>query len=486
MIADLFQLPAQVGSVLLVVDMAIRVLALVSVPRGRLPSAGLAWLLAIFFLPILGGLAYLVIGRPDLPRERQRDQALASERFAERAPEVPDLVEHDPEPTWLGGLTRLMGALGAAPLLRGGRVEVVLGIEDQVRHLVEVVDGARETLHVEYYTLALDGTTRPVLDAVVRAHRRGVQVRVLADHLGCLPYPGWKRARRVLDEAGVEWRYSLPVQPLRGRYQRPDLRNHRKIVVVDHEVALVGSLNLIDPSYEKRSNRRKGLRWQDVLVHLEGPAVAAVEAVFAADWRSEAGEPPPLAEHPPAPRGDDLVQVVPSGPGLDRQSALRMTTALVSGAQRRVAITTPYFVPDESLLHAVTSAALSGVEVELYTGEIADKAVTTRAQRSYYDALLEAGVRIWLYPAPTVLHAKHITVDDDVVMLGSANMDIRSFELDLEISLVVRGTGPTAAVRASEAGRREVSHLLSAQEWSERPRRQRVLEDLARLTSALQ
>ncbi len=255
---------------------------------------------------------------------------------------------------------------------------------------------------------------------------------------------------------------------------------------MDHEVAFLGSLNLIDPGHEKRSARRKGLRWQNVLVRLHGPAVGAVEAVFAADWRSEAGDPPPLADQPPAPAGDDLVQVVPSGPGLDRQSALRMTTALVSGAQRRVGITTPYLVPDESLLHAVTSASMSGVEVELFTGEIADKAITTRAQRSYYDALLSAGVRVWLYPAPTVLHAKHITVDDDVVMLGSTNMDIRSFELDLEISLVVRGEGPTAAVRASEEDRRGVSHLLTAQEWSARPRRQRVVEDLARFTSALQ
>ncbi|MEJ5868427.1 phospholipase D-like domain-containing protein [Pseudokineococcus sp. 5B2Z-1] len=486
MLVELFSLPAQVAAVVFAVDLVIRVVALLTVPRGRLPSSGLAWLMAILFLPVVGGLVYLVIGRAKLPAERREHQRRASERFARGASESEDLVVRDPGPPWLSSLTRLMATLGASPVLRGGRVDVVLGIEDQVRALTEAVDGARETLHVQFYTLALDETTRPVVDAVVRAHRRGVRVLVLADHLGSVPYPGWKEARRALDEAGVEWRYSLPVQPLHGRYQRPDLRNHRKSVVVDHEVALVGSLNLIDPGYEKRSNQRKGLRWQDALVRLEGPAVAAVEAVFAADWRSEAGEPPPLADRPPAPAGDDLVQVVPSGPGLDRQSALRMTTALVSGAQRRVGITTPYFVPDESLLHAVTSAALSGVEVELFTGEIADKALVTRAQRSYYDALLSAGVKIWLYPAPTVLHAKHITVDDDVVMLGSANMDIRSFELDLEISLVVRGEGPAAAVRASEGGRREVSHLLTQEEWAARPRRRRVLEDLARLTSALQ
>jgi len=483
---DLFPLSSQVGLALLVLDTAIRVLAVVTVPRKRLPSAGLAWLLAIFFLPVVGGLTYLVIGRSRLPQHRQEDQARASRRFAERTPEVADLVVRDPEPVWLGPLSRMMEDLGSTPLLGGSRVDVVLGFEEQVRHLAEVVDAARRVVHVQFYTLALDRSTAPVFAALARASRRGVEVRVLADHLGCLPYPGWKDARRALEDAGIPWRFALPVQPLRGRYQRPDLRNHRKIVVVDHEVAYVGSMNLIDPGYEKRSNRRRGLRWQDVLVRLEGPVAAAVEAVAAADWRSESGASPPLAARPPAPRGVEAVQVVPSGPGLDRQSALRLVTALVNGAQRRLAITTPYFVPDESLLHAVTSASLRGVDVELFTGESADQALVSHAQRSYYGALLDAGVRVWLYPAPTVLHVKHITVDEDVVMLGSANMDIRSFELDLELSIVVSGRATSSAVRASEDDRRRVSRLLTAQEWASRPRWRHALDDLARLTSALQ
>lgn len=390
MIADLFralfQLPAQVASVLFLVDTIIRIVALLTVPRGRWPSAGLAWLMAIFFLPIVGGLTYIVIGRSQLPQHRVEDQTRSMERLVGSTSHLTGATDHDPEPIWLAPLAEMM----------------------------------------------------------------------------------------------------LPVQPLRGRYQRPDLRNHRKIVVIDHETALVGSLNLIEPGYQKHANRRRSLCWQDVVVRVEGPPVSAVEAVFAADWRSETGVSLPLAEHPNALIGSAAVQVVPSGPGLNRRAALRLVTALVNNAERRLAITTPYFVPDESLLHAVSSASLRGVTVELFTGEIADQVVVSRAQKSYYAALLEAGVRIWLYPAPTVLHVKHITVDDRVVMLGSANMDIRSFELDLEVSIVVSGRGPTAAVRESEDDRRKVSHLLSNEEWSSRPRWQRMLDDLARLTSALQ
>lgn len=486
MLADVVQLPARLGAVLLVVDTLIRVAALVFVPRGRLPSAGLAWLLAIFFLPVVGGIAYLVLGRSELPRARRDAQAATNERLGRGGDGVDELVVHAPHPEWIRPVTRMMQRVGATPLLGGSRGELVLGFEEQVRRLVEAVDGARRVVHVEFYTLSRDDSTAPFFDALARATARGVEVRVLADHLGSVRYPRWRATARALDDAGATWHLMVPFQPFRGRWQRPDLRNHRKIVVVDHEVAFAGSMNLIDPSYLKRANRRKGLRWVDSLVRVEGPAVAAVEAVFATDWLSEAGEPPPLGEAPPAPCGGTAVQVVPSGPGFDRQSVPRLVTALAHGAERRLVITTPYFIPDEALLHALTSASLRGVEVELHTGEIADQALVEKAERSYYEALLDAGVRIWLSPRPTIVHAKHMTVDDEVTVVGSANMDIRSFQLDLELMLMVCGRSFVDQLRAVEDGYRRVSRELTAQEWSRRSGYHRVVDDLTRLTSAVQ
>ena len=186
------------------------------------------------------------------------------------------------------------------------------------------------------------------------------------------------------------------------------------------------------------------------------------------------------------PAGDLELQVVPSGPGFDGDNNLKLFLALIYAAQRRIVITSPYFVPDESLLAAVTTTVQRGVPVDLFVSEIGDQAVVWHAQRSYYEALLRAGVRIFQYPAPYILHAKHFTIDDDVAVIGSSNMDMRSFGLNLEVSLMVRGREFVREMRAVEDGYREISKELTLAEWLKQPLRSTVLDNLARLTSALQ
>ncbi len=283
-------------------------------------------MLAIFFLPLIGGLAYLVIGRAQLPQERREIHATTMQRLAQSPANPQDVVVEEPRPPWARPVAQMMQNIGATPLLGANDVELVLRFDQQLTRMVEAVDAARQVLHIQFCTLSKDASTAPFFDPVARA--RGVDVRVLADHLGPVRYPGWKDTVRALEEAGVTWCLALPVRPLRGRYQRPDPRNHRKIVVVDHEAALVSSMNLIDPSHQKRSHLRKGLRWVGSLVRLQGPVAAAVEAIFATDWLSETGQVPPMPSSPPAPRGEAAVQVVPSGPGStarsdDHVSALR-------------------------------------------------------------------------------------------------------------------------------------------------------------------
>ena len=186
----------------------------------------------------------------------------------------------------------------------------------------------------------------------------------------------------------------LPVQPLKGKFQRPDLRNHRKILVIDGVVGFTGSQNVIDASYDKRSNIKRGLRWKDLMVRFEGPIVAGINALFVTDWYSETDELLVReVERAPVNHGNDLLdaQVVPSGPGFDGENNLRLFNSLIYAAQERVIITSPYFVPDESMLYAITTAAQSGVDVQLFVSEIGDQAVTYHAQRSYYEELLRAG-----------------------------------------------------------------------------------------------
>jgi len=179
-------------------------------------------------------------------------------------------------------------------------------------------------------------------------------------------------------------------------------------------------------------------------------------------------------------------QLVPSGPGFVTENNLRMFTTLIYSATRRISLTSPYFVPDESLLYAVTTAAQRGIEVELFVSEEADQFMVGHAQASYYRQLLEAGVRIWLYPAPAVLHAKHFTIDDDVAVIGSSNMDMRSFALNYEISMLLLGKEIVDRMRTIEDGYRASCRELTTAEWAQRPRRLKYVDNVMRLTSSLQ
>jgi cardiolipin synthase A/B len=177
---------------------------------------------------------------------------------------------------------------------------------------------------------------------------------------------------------------------------------------------------------------------------------------------------------------------VPSGPAFDGENNLRLFLSLVNSAQERVIITSPYFVPDEAMMYAITSARLRGLEVQLFVSEIGDQGSVWHAQRSYYGALLRAGVQIWLYPGPYILHAKHLSIDDDVAVIGSSNMDIRSFNLNFEVCMLVRGPSFVADMRRVEEGYRTVGRQLTLEEWEQEPATATFLDGIARLTSALQ
>ncbi|MBN9170760.1 MAG: hypothetical protein J0I50_02560, partial [Microbacterium sp.] len=318
---------------------------------------------------------------------------------------------------------------------------------------------------------------------------RGVTVRVLLDHWANRGKPYYRRTLRRLTRMGAKWRLMLPVQPFKGKYQRPDLRNHRKLVVVDGDVAFMGSQNLTDSTYNLKKNIRRGLHWVDLMVRVEGPVVASINAVFLSDWYSETGE---TLEHEielfemNAGPGDLDCQIIPSGPGFRFENNLRLFLGLLYYAQRKIIIVSPYFVPDEAMLLAVTTACHRGLQVELFVSEEGDQAMVYHAQRSYYEVLLKAGVRIWMYRKPFILHTKSLTIDDEVAIIGSSNMDMRSFGLNMEISMLVRGSEFVNEMRDVEDMYRNLSRELTLEEWEKQPLRSTVLDNLARLTSALQ
>jgi cardiolipin synthase len=314
-------------------------------------------------------------------------------------------------------------------------------------------------------------------------------VRVLADHIATRKVANSKDMTAELDRIGVEWAWMLPVMPLKGKYQRLDLRNHRKIVVVDGTVAFTGSQNLIDRSYDSPKNQKRGLQWQELVTRVEGPAASALNLVFLSDWLIETGKDlsseafVPVQQIPQA--GDLLCQVVPSGPTYRTENNLRLFLSLIYGATEKVILTSPYFVPDEAMVYAITSACERGLDVQLFVSEQADQWLVGHAQRSYYGVLLEAGVRIFLYPAPYILHSKHFSIDDDIAVIGSSNMDIRSFSLNAEVMVLVRGESFVAGMREVEEGYRQAGRELTLDEWNRQSGKDTFFDGIARLTSAV-
>ncbi|MGZ4476072.1 MAG: cardiolipin synthase [Nocardioides sp.] len=477
---------------LISVEVGLRLIALGVIPGNRKPSTGMAWLLLILVEPIIGFAIFLLVGRIALSRGRMERKGAAVEVMRARAAQQVNVIE-PPLTAPVERVTELNRRLGALPIVDGNTVAMREGYAEVIREIADEVDRATSYVHVEFYIVAWDEVSAPLLEAMERAAARGVAVRLLLDHVGSFRVRGYRTMVRRLRASGIAWQPMLPLQLLRGRFQRPDLRNHRKIAIVDGRVGWTGSLNLIEPGYHRASSRRLGRSWVELMVRVEGPVVSSLNAVFASDWYAETAEdvdhglaPSTAGEQVVREPGEIACQVVPSGPGLAVENNLRMFTSLLYLATERISITSPYFVPDESLLYAVTTAAQRGIPVELFVSEDADQFMVGRAQASYYRALLEAGVRIYRYPSPDILHSKHFTIDTDIAVIGSSNMDMRSFALNYEVSLMIPDEGVVAAMREVEDHYRAISRELTLAEWLRRSPGARYVDNVMRLTAALQ
>ncbi len=489
-------IPALISAALAVANIAIVIAAFVVLPGGRRPQTAMAWLLLILAIPFVGFLLFLLFGRTSVGRKRRERQDEVNAAILAAA-HLEDLEDHERRvrlPPLVQSFARLNRKLGVLPLSFGNTVELIDDYQGGIEQMAREVATATDYVHVQFYISAWDEMTAPFFEELVRATERGVTVRFLFDHIGSKGIPVYKEMLAKLEGTKIQWAPMLPIKPLKGEFRRPDLRNHRKILVVDGRVAFSGSQNLIEPCYDKPKNQKLGRAWVELIARLEGPVVQELNVVFATDWFSETGEDlravvsvlaPPASERPGA-ISEVGVQVVPSGPGFSGENNLRLFNAMIYSAERRLSLTSPYFVPDDSLLYAVTTAAQRGVEVELFVGATADQFMVAHAQRSYYEALLKAGVRIWLYPEPFVLHAKHFSVDDQVAVVGSSNMDMRSFALNYEVVMMMTGEEIVARISKVQDTYRELSTELTLDDWGKRTRGQRYLDNVMRLTATLQ
>ena len=475
--------------VVLAIYLAIIVFAATVVSANRKPSSAIAWVLAVIFIPVIGVLFFLLVGNGRLPRHRRDEQRLVTKAIMDRTQGGLDKLSNaDQWPDWLPSIATLNRNLGALPMVGGNTARLIPDYAGSIEAMAAEIDRARDYVHVEFFILVWDEETKPFFDAMARACARGVTVRVLSDHVAQFSYPNRRRTLKLLKEMGAQYMPMLPLQPFKGHWRRPDMRNHRKLVVVDGAIGYAGSQNLIIDHYHKKANIKRGLHWHELMARFEGPIVRELDAVFITDWYSETQDllhlnhaPIVLSQEP----GSLDAQVVPSGPSFENDNNLKMFAAVIQNARHRISVTSPYFVPDETIQMAMVTAGNRGLDVELFVSEISDQFMVFHAQRSYYEELLRAGVKIYLYAAPTVLHAKHLSIDDDVAIIGSSNLDIRSLSLHMELMVLVQGRDFVDDMRLVEDDYRAQSRLLTLEAWRQRPRREKALDNLMRLTSSL-
>ena len=467
-------------NVFFAVEWAVRIAMIVVVPFRRSPEAAKGWLLLIFFEPAIGIALYLLIGRPTLPAwriQRHLEFTALSKPAYDRLSRDPNIFHPQLGPT-LDRAVTLASNLGRLPILGGNAAEILAEYDGTIDRLIADIDMAHDHVHLLFYIVADDATTWRVVEALARAVDRGVVCRLLADSLGSRP--GFSRLLPRLLAAGVLAEETMRVGFFRRRTGRIDLRNHRKIAVIDGRIAYTGSQNLVDATF------KRGLTYEELNVRLDGPIALELQAVFVEDWYVETGETLSDIRYFPDPRiaGDVTGQTLPSGPGYPRENNQRLIVSLIHAASRRVVITMPYLVPDEALLQALQTAVLRGTEVTLVVPLQMDQILVHLAQRSYYDELLSSGVRICRY-GKRFLHAKHVTIDDRIAWIGSSNLDVRSFALNAEIVVLLYDSGVCDSLAREQARYVRDGQMLDPAGWSQRPAAVKVAENLARLLGPL-
>ncbi len=470
------------GTLYLISEWAVRLSMLFYVPQRRSPAAARGWLLLIFFLPWPGLVLYAVFGRAYLPRQRLEMQRAVSRLVRDLQPRIlgDALVTQPALPPAFAPAVALAHQLADFAICRGNQVELLTDYRAGIDRILGDIAAATHHVHLLYYIFRDDATGLRVIDALRTAAARGVKCRVLADGYGS--FFAFRRLAPVFREAGIEALVVMPPRMWGRKAVRLDLRNHRKIAVIDGRIGYVGSQNIVDPD----ANRR--LTNEELVARLSGPVVRQLQGVFLADRFYETermpDDPPEKLLPEAESEGGAMAQVMPSGPGYHHGNTQQVMVALIHAAAHRVVLTTPYFVPDEPFLLAMKMAAERGVAVHLVLSRVSNKPIVHLAQQSNYEELLDAGAHIHLYHG-NFLHAKHATIDDDVAVIGSSNLDIRSFALNNEVSVLVYDRAVVAKLRAVQDRYFEDSEKVDLAQWRERGIPARVAQNIARLADTL-
>ena len=414
----------------------------------RQPASRIAWIVVILTLPVVGILAYILFGEVNIGRRRvARLQQVLAEMpdFPAAAPGGEANMKADVPDRYLQ-LFRVGESISGFAPVAGNSARLLADSNAAIDAMVADIDAAKHHVHLLFYIWLPDNNGCKVAAALQRAARRGVQCRAMADDLGSrvmIHSAHWQ----AMGAAGVRLAAALPIgnpllRPLSGRI---DLRNHRKIVVIDGRVTYCGSQNCADPEFRIKADYAP---WVDIMTRFEGPIAAQNQHLFASDWQTAANEnlASLLSQPIEAPTPGVAAQVIGTGPTVRYSAMPEMFESLIHAARRELIISTPYYVPDESMQNALCAAAYRGVDTTIIFPARNDSWIVGAASRSYYADLLTAGVKIHEYVGG-LLHTKSLTLDGEMTLTGSANMDRRSFDLNYENNILVYDPGLTAEVR---------------------------------------
>jgi cardiolipin synthase len=452
------------------------------------PGSSFAWLLLTAVLPGVGAATYMLIGERPIGRRR----ADFARNFYAGLPAVVDKLSRDEraDPESLAapwdGLARLAFQSTGMPLMAHSSFRLLDGAEAILREIIADVDRAASSVEMEFYIWNAGGTADEVAEALARAAGRGVKVRLLLDALGSKEFLKGEWPARMRSQ-GIDLQVALAADLWQIPFRRIDLRLHRKIVVVDGHVAYTGSMNLVDPRYFKKGS---GVgEWVDAMARAEGPIVGALRTVFLFDWGMQTGETPEVSIEDyrdawAAAKGRQVAQVVMSGPGADETANLRLITQAIASAKRRIVLTTPYFVADAALALALENAALRGCEVTLIVPARNDSWLVEYASRWFFEDLTASGVRIRRYTGG-LLHTKSITVDGEVSLFGTANLDVRSLSLNFELMLAIYDADFTDRLLELQRSYEAQSEPVVPEQWRSRPIGERLKEGFAFMAAPL-
>ena len=456
-------------------------------------STTLLWIILLAVSPIAGPVFYFFFGSHSLGRKRtktgwairqyyQRDFGIGKRRVPRDDLPVSDYLR---DLSWM-----LSVQTGFFPCA-GNWHKLYSEARPLVDAIIRDVDAAHSSVYLEFYIVQPAGMIIELLEALERAAGRGVDVRLMVDDFGGRPFFRSDWDDRLV-AAGVDVVHSLSVNPIKAFSKRTDLRNHRKLIVIDQDIGYTGSFNLTDPEEFKKG---EGFgQWVDVMLRLEGHIVSSLSCLFNTDYIFDATGMDYTQEdlEELADDGDDAprfangaaMQLVPSGPEMQRSVIHELIAASIFSAQTSVCVVTPYFVPDETIQLALTSAARRGVRVRLIVPKRVDSLMARHAGEATFDELIKAGVEIYRFTAG-MLHTKIVSIDEELTLIGTANVDMRSFYLNLEMTLAVYGSAFGEEIARLLETYVDGSEWLDPVGWAERGRVLRWKEAVLRLASPL-